>query len=121
MRPHAVFLRESCILPFRLDPHRELIGNGWAVVEDIASPVFDTMIRQAGWHFMWIHGASVRRGFGKTQQSASGKALTRALNRVASRCNAAELDTVRNARWLGFHMVTITVQPRQIQQRTSLD
>jgi hypothetical protein len=121
MNPHSVFLLEDCILPIRLDSHREPAGNGWAVVEDIASPVFDSMIRQAGWHFTRINGTCARRGFGKTEQSASGRALTRALDRVASRWNAAELDSVRDAQCLGFHIVTITVQPRQIQQRTSLD
>jgi len=49
---HSVFLRKGCILPNPLDPLQEPIGNPWTVVEEIPAPVFDTMIRQAGWRLM---------------------------------------------------------------------
>ena len=120
MKRHSVFLRKGCILPNRLDPLQAPIGNNWTMVEDLPALVFDTMIRQAGWHFMWLQGSCERRGFGTNRQNATDRALANALNRIARRFNAAELDSVRVAKCLGFHIVTVTVQPRQIQEEASL-
>lgn len=118
---HSVFLRKGCILPNRLDPLQESVGDKWTIVEDLAAPVFDTMIRQAGWHFMWIQDSCARRGFGMTREDATDRALTHALDGIAKRFNAAELDSIQVAKYLGLHIATVTVQPRQIQQQTSLD
>jgi len=104
-----------------LDPLREPFGDEWTLVEEITAPVFDTMIRQAGWHFMWMQGSCSRRGFGLTRQEATHRALARALKGLTRRFNAAELDSVRVTKWLGFHIANLTLQPRQIQQHTSLD
>jgi hypothetical protein len=118
---HSVFLRKDCILPDRLDPLREPIGDDWMRVEEILEPVFDAMIRQAGWHFMWVTPTCSRRGLGKTPEGATDQALTRALKGVASGFNAAELDSVSIAKCPGFYIATVTLQSRQIQESTSLD
>jgi hypothetical protein len=118
---HSVFLREDCILPDRLDPLRSPVGDHWVRVEEILEPVFDTMIRQAGWHFIWVLPPSARRGLGTTPEAATSRALTRALRGVASRLNAAELDSVRVAKYPGFYIATVTLQSRQVQENTSLD
>lgn len=121
MRLHSVYLRKGCELPNRLDPILESVGAHWTLVEDLNAPVFDTMIRQAGWHFMWIQDSCIRRGFGSSRESATARALTHALDGIARRFNAAELDSIQVASYLGFHVATVTLQPRQIQHRTSLD
>lgn len=118
---HSVFLRKQCVLPDRLDPFREPIGNSWERVEEILAPVFDTMIRQAGWHFMWVLPPCARRGLGITADAAIGRALTRALRGVAIRFTAAELDSVRVRKYLGFYIANVTLQSRQIQEHTSLE
>jgi hypothetical protein len=118
---HSIFLRKGCILPDRLDPLQEPIGGNWTLVEEITAPVFDTMIRQAGWHFMWIQGSCSQRGFGITREEATHRALTHALERVARRFNAAELDSFHVTKYPGFHVANVTLQPRQIQQHTSLE
>ena len=74
---------------------REPVGEHWTLVEEITAPVFDTMIRQQGWHFLWMHRPSRRRGFGLTREEATERALTGALKGVAKRFNAAELDSVQ--------------------------
>ena len=51
VKPHSVFLRSGCILPDRLDPCRQPIGEEWSVVDEIPALVFDTVIRQAGMAF----------------------------------------------------------------------
>jgi len=117
----SVFLREECVLPSRLDPLREPVGEGWTHIEEISAPVFDTMIRQAGWHFMWVLPACARRGFGASSEAATNRALTRALKHVPQQFNAAELDSVRVAKYPGFYIANVRLQSRQIQERTSLD
>jgi hypothetical protein len=117
---HSVFLRTSCILPQYLDPLREPIGDNWTHVEEIGTPVFDTMMRHAGWHFICVHGTCSRRGFGVTRDDATHRAVVRALNEVTGQCNAAELDSVQVTKYPGFHVARATLQPRQIQQHTSL-
>ncbi len=108
-------------MPKRLDPLREPVGDGWMRVEEIPASVFDTMIRQAGWHFMWILRPSARRGFGITQDAATRRALISALRGVASRFNAAELDSIRISKYPGFYIANVILQSRQIQEHTSLD
>ena len=121
VKPHSVFLRKECILPDRLDPLREPVGENWTLVEEITAPVFDTMIRQMGWHFEWVDRPCRRRGFGLTEEDAARRALARALRGVARRFNAAELVTVQAKKVLGFHTAHVTLQPRQIQQYTWLE
>jgi hypothetical protein len=104
-----------------MDPLQEAVGENWTQLEELTAKVFDTMIRQAGWHFMWIRKSCARRGFGTSRQNAIDHALIHALAGIASRFNAAELDSVQVAKYLLFHVARVTVQPRQIQQYTSLD
>lgn len=118
---HSVFLRKGCVLPGHLAPLQERVGDNWTIVEDLAAPVFDTIIRQAGWHFMWIQESCARKGFGMSRRDATDRALTHALDGVERRFNAAELDSVQVASYLGLHVATVTVQPRQIQQQTSTE
>jgi hypothetical protein len=118
---HSVFLRNECALPKRLDPLRTPIGNHWMRVEEIPASVFDTVIRQAGWHFMWVVNPCVRRGFGVTREAATTHALIRALRSVASQFNAAELDPITVAKYPGFYIANVTLQSRQIREYTSLD
>lgn len=119
MKLGLVFLRNSCILPDHFDPLRGPFGHNWAYVEEIATPVFDTMIRHAGWHFIYIKGACCRRGFGITREVATYRAITRALKGVTRQCNAAELDFAQVVSVPGFHIANVTVRPRLIQQHSS--
>lgn len=121
MKLHSVFLRNECILPNRLDPPRESIGDGWMRVEALSAPVFDTIIRQAGWHYMWVLPDCARRGLGTSSEAATKRALTRALRSIPRQFNAAELDSVRVAEYPGFYIASVKLQSRQIQEHTSLD
>lgn len=121
MKLHSVFLREGCILPDRLDPVRESFGPNWMLVNEITVSVLDTMIRQAGWHFIWMCSSCSRRGFGRTREEAIDRALVRALGAVNKHCNAAEFDSVHVANYPGFSVANVTVQRHRIQQHTLLD
>jgi len=121
VKPHSIFLRKECILPERLDPLTEPVGENWKLVEEITAPVLDTMIRRMGWHCMWVGRPCSRRGFGLTEEDAVEGALARALRSVARRFNAAEFVSVQAARHLGLHTAIVTLQPRQIQEHSWLD
>lgn len=121
MKRHSVFLRKGCVLPGRLDPLREPFGEGWMLVEEITAPIFDTMIRQAGWHSMWMPGSCSRRGFGLTAENATHRALVRALNAVLPQFNAAELDFTHVAQYPGFCVAIVTMHPREVRQSTSVE
>jgi hypothetical protein len=56
-----------------------------------------------------------------TQEAATRRALTHALQGVARRFNAAELIDVVARKYPGFHTSNVTLQPRQIQQYTWLE
>ena len=94
------------------------MGANWGLVEEISAPVFDTMIRQAGWHFMWMKGASSRKGFASKEEEATHHALIHALDGVGKRFNGAELESVKVKKHFGLYFSTVTLQPRQIQQQT---
>ncbi|MGA3033341.1 MAG: hypothetical protein ABSD70_08660 [Terracidiphilus sp.] len=121
MRPGSVYLRKNCILPDRLDPLTQPVGENWKLVEEIAAPVFDTMVRHLDWHFLCVLRPYRRRGFGLTEADAAQRALAKALERLAREYNAAELISVRIAKFLGFHIASVILQPRQIQQFTALE
>jgi hypothetical protein len=121
VKRHSVFLRKGCVLPGRLDPLREPFGENWMLVEEITASILDTMIRQAGWHSMWMPGACSRRGFGLTRESATDRALMRGLNAVPRQFNAAELDFTHVAQYPGFCVAIVTLHPREVKESTSLE
>jgi hypothetical protein len=121
LTPHSVFLRKSCVLPEPLDPLTEPIGEHWMRVEEIAAPVFETMIRQKGWHFMPVDNLCKRKAFGFSENAAFERALMRTLNRVAGRFNAAELVSIETRKHLGIYFASVTLQPRQLQHYTWLE
>ena len=122
VKPHSVFLRKECVLPERLDPLREPVGENWTLVEEITAPVLDTMIRRMGWHFMcggppllpkrlWVNRGQMRPSERWRAPSSD----------LARRYNAAELVSVQTRRQPGFHIAIVTLQPRLIQGHTWLD
>jgi hypothetical protein len=121
VKPHSVFLRRNCVLPEPLNPLTEPVGEHWARIEEITAPVFDTMIRQKGWHFMSVDSPRTRKGIGLTEKGAVQGALARALSGVAGRFNAAELISVQVRKYPGLYVASVTLQPRQIQQYTWLE
>jgi hypothetical protein len=122
MKPHSVFLRKGCDIP----PHFELAqqpcgADNWMLLDEIEASVLDTMIRRAGWHFVCLQGSYSRSGVGLSRKEAIHQALDRALNGLKVRFNAAELEAVQVSSYPVFHVARVTVQPRHIQQHTSLE
>jgi hypothetical protein len=121
MNPLSVFLRNGCVLPDRLDPVRNPVCENWSVVAEITAPVLDTMIRRMGWHFLCVLRPFCRKGFGVTEEDATKRALAGALKGVERQYNTAELVSVQTRRYPGFYVAAVKLQPRHIQQFTSLE
>jgi hypothetical protein len=117
---HAIFLRDGCTLPDKFILRQERFCLDWMLVEGFAALTLDAKIRTAGWHFMWMVGSSVRRGCGRTREGAFHHALERALKITPSQFNSSELNSYEVKRYIGFYMARVTLQPRQIQQQTTL-
>ena len=108
-------------MPAHFDLAQQSCAENWMLLEEIEAPVFDTMIRHAGWHFVCLQGAYSRSGVGLSREEAIHQALARALKGLKMRINAAELESVQVSSYPVFHIATITLQPRHIQQHTSLE
>lgn len=121
MKQHSVFLRKEYVLPDRFAPLLKRCGDNWTIVEEVAAPVLDTMIRQRDWHFMRLLDSCSRRGFGLTQENTVQRALARALARIERQFNAAEFDSICFTAFLGIHVAKVTLQPRQIAQHSWQD
>lgn len=120
VRPPTIFLRVNCVLPNGLHLRQEPFDEAWMSVENAAPAQLDHAVREAGWHFMWIEAACSRRGWGRTDQIAARRAITRALGQTQARFNAAELGDLHITRYPGFRVAKATLRPRHIQQRASL-
>lgn len=121
MKRHSVFLRKGCDLPPYFDLAQQPCADGWMLVEEIEAPVLDTVIRHAGWHFVCLQGLYSRSGVGLSRDEAVHLALLRALKGLKMRFNAAELESVQVSSYPVFHIAKVTLQPRYIQQHTSLE
>jgi len=121
VKRHSVFLRKGCDMPGHFDMAQQPYADNWMLVEEIEAPLFDRMIRQAGWHFVCVQGYHSRRGIGLSRDEAIQSALVRALKGLRMRFNAAELESVQVSSYPVFHIAKITLQPRHIQQHTAFE
>lgn len=103
-----------------MELRHEAISDNWALVGELTATAFDEMIRHAGWHFMHLPGSYSRTGVGQTREEATHQALNRALKELTILFNAAELELIQVTRFPLFHMATVTLQPRHIQQECAL-
>lgn len=117
----AIFFRVGSLLPQALHLKQKRFGKQWMLAEDAAPAQLDRAVRNAGWHFLWIDSACSRRGYGRTDESATYRAIARALSHTEARFNAAELGSVRVSRYLGLHIAKATLHTRHLQQNESLN
>jgi hypothetical protein len=121
VKRHSVFLRKGCDMPAHFDLAQQPCADNWMLLEEIESPVLDTMIRHAGWHFVCFKGPFSRSGVGLSRDGAIHQALARALKGLKMRFNAAELESVEVSSYPFFHIAKVILQGRHIQQHTSLE
>jgi hypothetical protein len=114
-----MFLRKACSLPEGLVLVEKQFCESWMSVDETASSL-DLKVRGVGWEFIWLKDTCSRLGFGGTESSAMDKAITRGLDQIKRKFNAAELSDVRIRRYPGFRAATVILNARQIQQEVLL-
>lgn len=120
MKLSVMFLRTGSVLPDGMELTQTRFDEEWRSVENATAATLDSRIRNAGWHFMCLQTAHSRVGIGRTAESATSKAMARALKQTEGGFNAAELGLVKVTRYPGFHVARATFHTRQIQQGASL-
>jgi hypothetical protein len=121
MKRHSMFLRKECELPPQFDLAQRQCADNWMLLDQIDAPVLETMIRHVGWHLLCLRESYSRSGVGLSGNEAVHEALARALKGVRMHFNAAELESIEVFSYPVFHIATITLQPRNIQQHTPLE
>lgn len=121
MTSHAIFLRAECALPDSVGLIQEPFCERWAIARDIEAYSLDRRVRSAGWHFFWLQASTSRIAVGRTEETATRRALAGALKRLDGHFNAAELGAPRSARFPGFRIAKVTLYTRHIQQEASLE
>ena len=121
MKQNTVFLREGCILPDQFHLRQEPFCKGWTEAMGILVAELDSRIRSVGWHFMWMMDSHSSQALGRTAETATHRALVRALKHVRGRFNAAELGSMQVTQFLGWKIAKVTLHARHIQKHTSLD
>lgn len=58
-------------MPAHFDLGQHPCADKWMLLEDIEAPVLDTIIRHAGWHFMYLQGSYSRSRIGLTRDIAT--------------------------------------------------
>jgi len=116
----AIFLRIGTVLPDNVDFVQTSFCEGWMAVEAAAVNTMDRVIRQAGWHFVWLVESAAGMAAGLSEEAARNHAAVLALSRISARFNGAELGHVKVPRYPGFYVTRVTLHTRQIQQQTSL-
>ena len=69
---------------------------------------------------MWLADTSSCSGVSLTATSATDKPIRGALKRIQKRFNAAELESIKLSKYLGFQVARVTLHARHIQQSAIL-
>jgi hypothetical protein len=69
---------------------------------------------------MMLADTTSRKGDSSTATSATDKAIRGALKRIQKRFNAAELESIKLSKYLGFQVARVTLHARHIQQSAIL-
>ncbi|WP_263409514.1 hypothetical protein [Terriglobus tenax] len=80
----------------------------------------DNVIRQAGWHFVWLTDSGSRVAFGLSKEAACRNAAVLVLSQIGERFNTAELGRVSVTKYPGFYVAKVVLHTRQIQRHASL-
>lgn len=108
-------------MPEQSDLRQVQFCEGWTEANGTLVTQLDFGIRGAGWHFMWIAGSHSSQGLGRTAETATRRALIRALTEVGDGFNAAELGSLNITSFFGIQKARVTVYTRHIQKEPSLD
>jgi hypothetical protein len=116
----TLFLRSGTVLPQDIDFAQTSFCEGWMSIGATTAHGMDAVIREAGWHFVWLVESGSAMAVGLSEAAACNHAAALALGRIHARFNTAELGPVRITKYPGFYVAKVTLHTRQIQPQSSL-
>ena len=113
----TILIKEGTPLPECLRLESEPYLKGWRLVENLDSRGLDRKIREAGWTFFYMAGGARATAFGSDLEKTTRRAVKKVLASMKSdRMNCLEIAQVVVKRFLGLLYVTVSAQPRHIQE-----
>jgi len=113
----TILIEEGAILPESLRFKSEPYSKGWRLVENLDSRALDREIREAGWTFFYMAGGVRATAFGSDLEKTARSAVKKVLASMKlDRLNCLEIAQVAVKRFLGLLYVTVSAQPRHIQE-----
>jgi hypothetical protein len=118
IRPGAILVKKSTILPEPLLLENDATATGWArVASDIDGRPLEKKLAGAGWTFFYMAGAIRTTVFGFERSSILHQALKRLFTTVTlQKCNCIEIDNVTTRTFLGIPYVSVSAHSRHIQK-----
>ena len=118
IRPGAILVKESALLPEPLHLESDSTGCGWArVANNLDGCQLDKSLATVGWTLFYMAGAIKATGFGMDRQSMIYAALKRLIVMARlQKCNCLEIDDISTHSFLGLRYVTVSAHSRHIQK-----
>jgi hypothetical protein len=120
IKPGTILIKEGTLLPETLRFESEPCVSSWRSVKDLDGCGLDRKIREAGWTFFCPAGQLGATVFGIDEEKTLSRAFEQILaNLELSEFNCLEIMRVASEaseRFLGVHYMTVSAQPRNIQE-----
>ncbi len=118
---YTMFLREHISLPAGITLAVEHFCDGWVILNSGDAPWLKKKVTDLGWNFITLTDVHSRRGIARSAPEAIQIAVRRALQRINSHFNAAEVENVAATRRLWLYIAEAIILSRQIQESPFLD
>jgi len=118
IRPGAILVKKSTLLPEPLRLENDATANGWArIANDSDGQPLEKKLAAAGWTFFYMAGAITTTAFGFGRSRMIHRALQRLFTTVTlQKCNCIEIDDVATHTFLGIPYVSVSAHARHIQK-----
>ena len=113
----TILIGEGALLPESLRFESEPYSNGWRLVKNLDGYGLDRKIREAGWTFFYMAGEVLATAVGSDLEKTTRRAVKKVIATMKwDRLNCLEITQVAARRFLGLPYVTVSTQPRHIQE-----
>jgi hypothetical protein len=120
----AILIKEGTLMPAVLRFESEPFTSGWRLVKNPDGHGLGQKIHEAGCTFSWRPGEIGATVFGLDEQ----KTLRKAVEQILASLESAEFNSLEimrvvseaSKRFLGVRYVTVSAQPRQIEESAPL-
>ena len=113
----TVLIKEGTLLPESLQLESEPYLKGWRLVKNLDSSGVDRRVCDAGWTFFFVAGDVNATAVGSDSDKTTSRAVKNVIAGMKSdKLNCLEITHVGAKRFLGLPYVTVSGNPRHIQE-----